>query len=384
MATVTIATRLLKKGKSYVIHFTHPGTGRKTYHKSFRRKDLAQEEANRVRSLLDSGKLPASSQKRTKQAIPATFGEVAQMVLDEWARKQHEGRLAQSTCDGYRTFLRSVLAEWEHVKLVDLDAEAIRDYRIRVANPAPNAQKAECKKRNVLANRRLFVIKQVFAMAQQYNLIQENVASGIPYLSEKASERKVALTPEEVNRLLEVAKSGQSRHFMPLAILLAVEHGCSRQEVLSLKWGDIDFRENRITFFRQKNGMTRTHKIMPRTRDALLARLEYLNDYRDKRGIKVKGDHVVGHVDGTPKKSFRSAWESLRWAGKFDDLHFHDHRHTYCTNLLLSGSTLKETSVMIGHKDLRMTNRYSNLEGMMGTDAQDRLAERYAKAVDGE
>lgn len=35
---------------------------------------------------------------------------------------------------------------------------------------------------------------------------------------------------------------------------------------------------------------------------------------------------------------------------------------------------------MIGHRDLRMTNRYSNLEDVIGTSAQDRLAARYAKA----
>lgn len=44
----------------------------------------------------------------------------------------------------------------------------------------------------------------------------------------------------------------------------------------------------------------------------------------------------------------------------------------------MDGSTLKEASVMIGHKALRMTDRYSNLEGVMDNKTQERLAQRYS------
>jgi peptide methionine sulfoxide reductase MsrB len=46
--------------------------------------------------------------------------------------------------------------------------------------------------------------------------------------------------------------------------------------------------------------------------------------------------------------------------------------------MLKAGCTLKETSVMIGHKTLRMTDRYSHLEGVLEDGPQDRLAHRYA------
>lgn len=146
---------------------------------------------------------------------------------------------------------------------------------------------------------------------------------------------------------------------MVLAILLAVEHGCSTQEILALKCSDIDFDENRITFPRTKNGVTRSHQIMPRTRNALIARFEHVAQHRKKCGVKAKGNPVIGYMDGTPFKSIDIAWPHLCKDHDFNDLHFHDHLHTYCTNVLLPGSTLKETNVMIGHKTLRMTGRYS-------------------------
>ena len=182
----------------------------------------------------------------------------------------------------------------------------------------------------------------MFAQAQKHGLIDKDVARDIPYLSEKTSERKNAQKPLEIEKLLAAAYQRRAKHYLPLAILLAVEHGCSTQEVLNLRWTDVDLAENHITFHRTKNGVTRTHRIMPRTREALTARLEHVTRYREKHGVRVKGDFVIGNMDGTPFKSIHTAWEGLCKNHDFDDLHFHDHRHTYCTNMLKAGCTLKE------------------------------------------
>ena len=52
-------------------------------------------------------------------------------------------------------------------------------------------------------------------------------------------------------------------------------------------------------------------------------------------------------------------------------------RHTYCSNLLLSGSTLKDVSEMIGHSDIKMTNRYSHLTNLHKQLRQNELAKHY-------
>jgi integrase len=381
MATVTIATRTLKKGKSYVVHYQDPTTGKKTYFKSYRRKDKAREAVNKLRTILDSGSLPEKDGKKSKQQALPTFGQAALLCQAEWDRKLGEGKISQASHAGYGYLLAPILKEWAHTLLHDLDEDTIRDYRIGIAEKTKAklvAKGEEGKNCNVLANRRLFVIKQVFAMAAKHDLIEKDIARDIPSLSEKGSERKNAQKPLEIEELLAAARQRRAKHYLPLAILLAVEHGCSTQEVLSLKCADVDLAENHITFHRTKNGVTRTHRIMPRTREALAARLEHVNRYREKRGVEVKGDYVIGNMDGTPFKSIRTAWEGLCKDHDFDDLHFHDHRHTYCTNALKAGCTLKETSVMIGHKTLRMTDRYSHLEGVMDDGPQDRLAARYA------
>ena len=65
-------------------------------------------------------------------------------------------------------------------------------------------------------------------------------------------------------------------------------------------------------------------------------------------------------------------------AAGLEDFHFHDLRHTYCSNLLLSGSDLKDVKDMIGHADLAITDRYSHLVISSNLQRQENLAEFYS------
>ena len=103
MATVTIATRSLKKGKAYVIHFNRPGirAGRNTTRR-YRRKDLAQEEANRLRTLLDSGRLPTKEISATEAASPCPLlGKLPCCVGTNGTESSGEGKISQASHAGY-------------------------------------------------------------------------------------------------------------------------------------------------------------------------------------------------------------------------------------------------------------------------------------------
>jgi integrase len=84
-------------------------------------------------------------------------------------------------------------------------------------------------------------------------------------------------------------------------------------------------------------------------------------------------------IDGTPLKSFNKAWwRTLEIAG-IKDFHFHDLRHTFCSNLILSGAVLKEVKEMIGHSDISMTDRYFNLTMSHRHAKQELLVEHNKK-----
>lgn len=135
-----------------------------------------------------------------------------------------------------------------------------------------------------------------------------------------------------------------------------------------------------IKIFRTKNSRERTEYLMPRTREALLYWRDHQQWMRHRKKIeKVKSDHVFCRLDGTPVKGFGRAWRNLCSIAGFEGFHFHDLRHTFCSNLLLAGSNLKDVKEMIGHSDLSMTDRYSHLNLKHKLIQQDRLAAHYAR-----
>ncbi|MHC4293301.1 MAG: site-specific integrase, partial [Planctomycetota bacterium] len=57
------------------------------------------------------------------------------------------------------------------------------------------------------------------------------------------------------------------------------------------------------------------------------------------------------------KRSFATACKRA----KLIDFHFHDMRHTFASHLVMSGVDLTTVSKLLGHKDIKMTLRYSHL-----------------------
>jgi site-specific recombinase XerD len=82
-------------------------------------------------------------------------------------------------------------------------------------------------------------------------------------------------------------------------------------------------------------------------------------------------------LNGTARKSFKSAWRMICRAVDLEDFHYHDLRHTFSSNLLLSGGNLKDMKEMIGHNDLAMTDRYTRLADSHKRRLQKNLAKHY-------
>ena len=82
-------------------------------------------------------------------------------------------------------------------------------------------------------------------------------------------------------------------------------------------------------------------------------------------------------LDGTRLKGFTSGWRKVRKLAGFDDLHFHDLRHTFCSNLMLAGANIKDVKDMIGHSEIKMTDRYTHLTDARKVALQEKLAKHY-------
>ncbi len=238
MATVTINTRPRKKGKSYVIQYLEPESGKKHHHATFRRKSLAMQKADKLRSLLDEGKIPRQRRSK-KNELAQTFGSIAAKCTHEWKRRHKEGDLCSATLNGYTSFLKPLLKKWGKRVVGAISKEDLLDYRAEIATSRSMA----------LANRQMFILKQVFTKTLECEAIKDNPTIGIKYLSEKVHERKQFMRPKMVEKLLKGAAKSRAKHYLSLAILLAVEHGLSKQEVLDLQWSDVTLTMAKLESF---------------------------------------------------------------------------------------------------------------------------------------
>ena len=370
MATVVIQKRPRENGISYVITYKDPSSGRKRYYKTFRKAKEARQAANDLRYILDNGKV-ASVRKDNRKSKLLLTAQVCELLEQEWVEKNQKGALSPITLQGYQGRVNQIIEVFGNRILCEFTQKEILDYRNMIAQNTSNAN----------ANRIIFVFKQIFLCGERLGAISENPTKDIKMLSEKAHERNRYLLPNELARIIKACQQVNSKHYLPALIFLGAEHGASKQEVLSLKWSDIKFdyhAKGLICFFRTKNKRERTEILMPRTREALLAWRNHLNEMRAKRGIKIKDDRFVFcRLDGTRLKGFTSGWRRARKLAGFDDLHFHDLRHTFCSNLMLAGANMKDIKDMIGHSEIKMTDRYTHLTDARKVALQEKLADHY-------
>lgn len=370
MATVYIETRKRQKRNSYVIYYKHPFSGKNKYYKTLPKKREAQNEANKLRALLDTGKTP-EEQVINLKPYHLTIEEVAENLSETWKDKLVENTLSPVTVDCYEVWLEQIKVAFKGKLVCEIRKNDISKFRQSLAKSRSNAT----------ANRVLFVIKQLFKIAIDHGVIFDDPSSDIKYLSEKVHKRNRYLLPHLIDCLVSASQQTRSKFYMPSLIYLGAEHGTSRQEALDLEWNHINFEYNGsglISLYRQKNQTERTECLMPRTKQALLEWKSHLEFMRHRKQIQpAETRFVFCRLNGMPIKRFDSAWRNMCEIAGITDFHYHDLRHTFCSNLLLSGANIKDVKEMIGHSDISMTDRYSHIPSERHKAMLDQLAKHY-------
>jgi site-specific recombinase XerD len=369
MATVIIQKYKGKSKTSYVVRYKDPFTQQFHHYKTLPKKKEAQQVANDLRALIDSGKLPRAKKSFQKKIV--TFGEIIGVLEKEWEKKFQKKELSKVTYEGYMIRANVLRRKFEKTLVRELNKDAISDFQLELMDQSSV----------VSANRYLFILKQVFKKCVTEGALENDPTEEIRYLSEKEHERNNFILPEKIKKLVEASHQTRAKFYMPALIYLGAEHGTSKQEALCLKWSDIDFDFDEtgiISFYRTKNHKERLDYLMPRAKEALIKWEAHLEWMRHRKKIAVKNSvYVFCRLDGIPLKGFGKAWRKTCEIAGIGNFHYHDLRHTFCSNLLLSGSNIKDVKEMIGHNDLSMTDRYSHLTLKHKKARQIELANHY-------
>jgi len=209
-------------------------------------------------------------------------------------------------------------------------------------------------------NRALACLKCMFNKAKEWDKFNgENPVTKVKSFKEN-NQRLRFLEKEEITTLLT-----NSNEPLRSIIIVALNTGMRKGEILGLKWRDCDFQRGLIRLVNTKNNESRTIPMNREVRDALIK----MRKHPDSPYIFCS---KTGNPYGDIKKSFFTA---LNKAGIIN-FHFHDLRHTFASHLVMSGVDLNTTRELLGHKSLAMTIRYAHLSPDAKRRAVDILGQR--------
>ena len=180
-------------------------------------------------------------------------------------------------------------------------------------------------------------------------LTTNNPAKGLQKVPERSRWRY--LDRGEMQALLCELEKRHNQHIRPI-VLTALYTGMRRGEILNLRWKDVDLKQGIIHVMESKTGRSRT---IPITKD--------LRQIFPKMKSRFKGTYVfvTTRKKGGKIKEFKTAWGNALTRAGIDDFTFHDVRHTFASHLVMRGAGISTVASLLGHADVRMTQRYAHL-----------------------
>lgn len=212
----------------------------------------------------------------------------------------------------------------------------------------------------VTANRYVQSLGHVLTVAtKDWEWINENPVAKISKFKEPRG--RVRFLSEEERPVLLEACQHSDNPYLYMIVVLALSTGARKNEILSLKWADIDFERKTIILHETKNGDRRTLPLQGLAFDLVSAHAkmrilvcEYV--FPSKKVTKDKsGKFIYQPID------IRTAWENALKNAGIEDFRFHDLRHSAASYLAMNGASLAEIADVLGHKTLQMVKRYAHL-----------------------
>lgn len=357
-----------------------PVTGKETRRWHPAGTDLA--EAERL-----VAKLSAAEATKVGAVRSLTFGAY---LTSQWlpAKKLH---LATSTYRGYeRNVQLHVLPTLGQVPIRRLRYQQIEALYGALLHPTTGRS---------LAPKTVYeihlVIRGALADACRRGLVARNVAVLVRAPKQRHLQKTggASLTDQELRQLLRTAAG---HRLFPLFWLTAMT-GMRRNEVLGLKWPDIDFKKRKVHLNRglvavgyevhETRGKTKTARRSIELDDTTLTVLAGWRAHQASEhaavGIENHGQWVFTNGDGEPvhPHAVYEAFRRIVHNAGVPTIRFHDLRHTHGSLLIQDGIHVKVVSERLGHANIAFTMQtYQHLLPGMQADAAT-STERLAKPV---
>lgn len=201
-------------------------------------------------------------------------------------------------------------------------------------------------------DRIIILARYIFNLAIKWKVpgVKENPAKDVDLLKVD-NRRERFLNEDEVRRLFE-ALPGTEHPMLPYILPMLLLTGARKREVLDARWEDFDYDNRLWRIPVTKIGRPRTVPMS----DGVMAIL--------KSVPRVAGSlFVFPNPDtGLPYIATHKAWDAIRKRAGLPDVRLHDLRHSFASILVNSGRSLYEVQHLLGHTQIKTTERYAHLQ----------------------
>jgi integrase len=276
-----------------------------------------------------------------------TLGDLLNRYLTEIIPRKRGRDTADTETPMISALLREPLAALSLAALTAKHLSDYRDARLR-GTETRKAVKASTLRREFTVLRHCFeVARKEWAIPVTNPVLQVRLPSN-------PDARCRRLEPHEIKRFADALAATSLPYLRPF-VLLAVETGMRRGEILGLTWTNINLKARTAYLPLTKNGHSRTVPLSPQACGII-------------EGIPRTGDKLFENV--TPN-AVRLAWGKIRSKAALSDLRIHDLRHEAISRFFELGLSTPEVALISGHRDYRMLARYTHLRP---TDIAAKLA----------
>jgi integrase len=303
-----------------------------------------------------------------------TFRQLAQICKETIYRPaviveghKIEGVRAHNTAMNHLAVLNDFFADSLVGQLTVESLFEYRRWRLSRGSRHPSAKKHGSKVPIKLAtvNRELSAMRRIMRFAYAKGWVTKDIFFKAGVIEEAAEvERSRLLTNLEEVRLLAACQGSRTVVYnrirrgkketikavhsidnphLKAMILLAIDAGLRRGEILKLKWVDIDLGSSIINVV-GTNTKTQRERLVPltdRIRDELLS-----------IRATAEGDWIFPFAD------FKRSWATAKRMAGLDDLHFHDLRRTAITRWIQQGHPIAIAGKVAGHSRLETTMKH--------------------------
>jgi integrase len=365
-----------KKGKTWYLSFRD--NGRKLSHKIGSADVLTVAQARELaRAFLV--KIAGGERPHDKTPTPKniTLGELLTDLYEKWLLAERKGGKATAA------MIRSTFKRFMNLPAADLNVVMLEKWR---------ADRLSDGTKRATINRLSGALKSMLNWAVEREMLETNPIERFRPMRENDSDGIVRyLTDEERSRLMAaldereaLMRNGRDSHNLwlksrglpeipamigeyadylkPLTIV-ALNTGARRGALFGLKWGDVDL-EKRTVLFTAANAKSEKPLRVPLNTDvaATLIKWKFQSPGRGDNDLVFPSTRTGKRFDNINK-----GWTSLMKRAGIKNFRFHDTRHDYASRLVMLGIDLFTVKELLGHADIKMTQRYAHL-------APDKLA----------